>query len=268
MCGGNDAAHLRTMFIEYCDKHQKDLQIFLPEYAMSSVLKSDVDEQFDLAEFEETVADLSHSVVIFPEAPGSWAETGYFSAVERVARSCILALNSKHQSDSFILLGPALKIERSTIFRPNIQLDYSSPSFDGIIAKIKSRNFSDVKKKLVIDDVSKLSAYELCGLICGIVDLLTCATINDILYFFTVITGNRFKKNRIRYYTSILVGAKFLKVFGDYDHMYINRDKSMMVYTVDGYRSQESLLKIELVDMYESEFEEFSRIVKGALNVD
>lgn len=263
VCGGNDEEHLRRKFIKFCEEEKKEIQIFLPEYAINTVLGSDVDEQFDLSDFEELVADLSHSIVIFPEAPGSWAETGYFSAIEKVSKSCILALNSEHQGDSFISLGPALKIERSTIFRPNIFLDYKNPRFNVLVDKIKSRNFSDAMRRFVIDDFSRLTAYEICGLICGIVDLLSTATCDDVFSFMKIISGNRFKKGKVRQYLSVLVGAGFLLKFGDYDHLRLNRKKPRIIHTIEGYVIQENLLKLELLNLYQSEYAEFAHLVEN-----
>lgn len=263
VCGGNGAAALRTKFIDFCKEQSKDIHLFLPEYAMPTALGSGVEEQFDLSEFEEVVAELSHSIIIFPEAPGSYAEAGYFSAREEVSKNCILALNNKHQNDSFLSLGPALRIERSTIFRPNIQIDYENPIFDDLLNKIRSRNFSNTLKRLSLDDLSNLTAYEICGVIFGIVDLLTIATIDDVLNFFKVISGNRFKKNRVRQFFAILVGAKFLQKIGEYDHVCINRSKPKIIHTISGYIEQESLLKLELQEFYQSECTDFARLLEG-----
>ena len=68
-------------------------------------------EPMDLADFESLIGALSHAIVIFPEAPGSYAETGYFSNVRELANKTILVLNQQYQSnDSFVMMGPARKI--------------------------------------------------------------------------------------------------------------------------------------------------------------
>ena len=62
------------------------------------------EEPFNIAQFEEIVGDLSHAIVVFPEAPGSYAETGYFSKVSNLYKKTVLALDAPRQkSDSDVL---------------------------------------------------------------------------------------------------------------------------------------------------------------------
>lgn len=51
-------------------------------------------EPFDMTAFEELIGKLSHSIVIFPEAAGSLAETGYFSAIPEIASKILLVINA------------------------------------------------------------------------------------------------------------------------------------------------------------------------------
>lgn len=90
VCGGNDEAHMRTLFCEYCSDNLKDFEVFLPEAAMDDALSDENSVPFNIADFEELVGNLAHAIVVFPEAPGSFAETGYFSAVNNLSEKCIL----------------------------------------------------------------------------------------------------------------------------------------------------------------------------------
>lgn len=117
LCGGNDSGHMRTCFREYCEHHLPEYEIFLPEAAMGSVFSDELSEPFDLTDFEELVAAISYVIVVFPEAPGSYAETGYFSAKTKLAKKCILVMDSNRQNqDSFISLGPAKKSQNAQRF--------------------------------------------------------------------------------------------------------------------------------------------------------
>ncbi|MEX0970383.1 MAG: hypothetical protein WD046_08080 [Paracoccaceae bacterium] len=95
---------------------------------------------FDITTFEELIGKLSHSIVIFPEAPGSLAETGYFSAIPEIAAKILLVINVAHLTkDSFISIGPAKKIADVSIFQPNIQFDYKNPAFNLVSQRLIDR---------------------------------------------------------------------------------------------------------------------------------
>ena len=111
VCGGSELSHMRPKFCEYAKSELPDFEIFQPEFAMKDYFSEAGTEPMDLADFESLIGALSHAIVIFPEAPGSYAETGYFSNVRELANKTILVLNQQYQSnDSFVMMGPARKI--------------------------------------------------------------------------------------------------------------------------------------------------------------
>jgi predicted Rossmann-fold nucleotide-binding protein len=143
VCGGNDPSHMRILFREYCRNHKPSYQIFLPEYAIKNYFSEVANEQFDIADFEMLIGELSHAIVVFPEAPGSFAETGYFSAVEKLVNKIVLSLDAQYQGgDSFISLGPAKKIGAKSKFHPIIQTNYAAPDFEAITRRIERFPFS------------------------------------------------------------------------------------------------------------------------------
>ncbi|WP_147431148.1 retron St85 family effector protein [Oceanibaculum indicum] len=110
VCGGNDQQDMRRQFQDKFSTLLPGFEFFEPEFAMRKYLTLGDSEPFDITVFEELIGELSHSIVIFPEAPGSLAETGYFSAKEDIARKILLVMNEKHLTrDSFISIGPAKK---------------------------------------------------------------------------------------------------------------------------------------------------------------
>ena len=66
---------MRQRFRIYCADNHPDLEIFLPEFAMTDYFANLQEEQFDLSNFENIIGSLAHSILIFPEAAGSYAET-------------------------------------------------------------------------------------------------------------------------------------------------------------------------------------------------
>lgn len=167
VCGGSNPDHMRRRFREEFDALLTGFEFFEPEYAMKSYFTLGDVEPFDIAEFEELVGELSHSIVLFPEAPGSFAETGYFSAIDQLGKKIVLALDSSRQKgDSFISLGPAKKIQDISVFQPNLQFDYDKPDFSLISERITSRRpLSHRTINCLLDEVEneKLRHLFTCG---------------------------------------------------------------------------------------------------------
>ena len=208
VCGGNGDEHLRMCFREYCKDNLPGYDIFLPESAMETIFSDGLEEPFDLTDFEELVGELSYAIVVFPEGAGSYAETGYFSAFEKLARKCILVLDfNQQEGNSFISLGPAKKISECSQFHPNLYLDYLRPNFDSIAEKVRTGQSRTNKKSLSLEKFSDLSPYEIAAALHAIVTLCTIATSADIIYLITAIFKNRFSSKKVRRLLPLLVGS-------------------------------------------------------------
>lgn len=267
VCGGNKSTDMRPQFSEYCKTTIPEFTIFFPEYAMNDYFSSSIPEPFDIAAFEMLVGELSHAIVIFPEAPGSFAETGYFSAIERLSSKTILALDAARQlNDSFINMGPAKKIADNSVFQPNIQIDYANPPFNYITTRIKSRGTSTNKKLFIVQKFTEHSAYEQLCIIHKIVSILTIATIDDILYVLRGIYKSHISEPRARHISSILVGAGFLVRVSDYGHYALSDKSEPLLETRSGYIEQESSIRLELAELYEGADPEFLAIVEDSSN--
>lgn len=236
---------------------------------MGSVALDELHEPFDLADFEELVGEISFAIVLFPEAPGSYAETGYFSAVQGLAQKCILVLDHNHQAiDSFISLGPAKKISEKSQFNPNIGLDYHRPQFETIAARLQSRNRPKTKKALAIGGFSDHSAYELAAILHAMVSLCTIATISDIIYLTRAIFQSKISMPKVRKLLSVLIGAEFLVPVGEYGHVSANSAKPGLTTVRTGFKSVETRLKLSLTDMYQSADAEFLELVEESRRAD
>lgn len=132
VCGGKKSSHLRIKFQKFCaTKLDFQFGIFFPEFATDSYFAESHVVPFDISAFEEIVGELSHAIVIFPEAAGSYAETGYFSAKDDLAEKTVIVLNAKYQGDdSFISLGPQAQFDRLSLFKSAMHLDYGNPDFN------------------------------------------------------------------------------------------------------------------------------------------
>lgn len=265
VCGGNDPSDMRPQFREYCAENLKEFEIFFPEFAMKDYFSAAVPEPFDIADFEFLVGELSHAIVIFPEAPGSFAETGYFSAIELLSTKTILALDAPRQlSDSFISMGPAKKISTASVYQPNIQIDYQNPTFNFITERIRNRGIAKQKKKFEFSGYSSLSVYEVFCLIHKIVSILSIASIEDILRIMRGLFNAQISAPRVRHIASILVGVGYIRSVGDYGHYAIASEKGELLETRVGYVDQENKILIQLAGVYQSGDPEFLGIVEAS----
>lgn len=269
LCGGNKSHDMRISFRDYCEEHLSEYEIFMPESAMGTIFTDDLAEQFDLADFEELVGGMSYAIVVFPEAPGSYAETGYFSAVPHLAKKCILVMDlNRQQDDSFLSLGPAKKISEKSNFYPNINLDYGKPEFETILERIRSRRTHKTKKHLTLDRFSALSPYEIAALLHTIVDLCGVATVMDIQYLLTAIFKNQFSAPRVQKLLSILVGSTYLQVIGNYGHFSSNTGKPLLVTVREGHKHTEMDLRLELAEVCHDGDPEFVQLIEEATRVN
>lgn len=265
VCGANGDDSLRMQFLSYAKAQMSDYDLFFPEFAMDDYFSADVQEPFDIADFEEIIAAISHAIVLFPEGPGSFAETGYFAAKAALAGKSLLVLDSDRQSqDSFISMGPAKIIGENSKFNPVMYLKYSDPNFHDIKNRLMRHKVSKHRKTLALSDFKYLSNYELLSLIHKICAILSICTIEDIEFFLRSIFSSQISSPLTRKLTSILVGAKYLVRIGEYGHVHVSTEKSSFLKTRDGYLTEESELRIELAALYESGDQEFASIVEAS----
>ena len=86
VCGGNKPDHMRRKFHNNFNNLLPGYELFEPEFAMHKYRTLGDSEPFDITIFEEIIGNLSRLIIIFPEAEGSIAETGYFSAFPNIAK--------------------------------------------------------------------------------------------------------------------------------------------------------------------------------------
>lgn len=248
VCGGNKPEDMRQKFHDNFQTLMPDHEFFKPEFAMKNYFALGDSEPFDIADFESLVADLSMAIVLFPEAPGSYAELGYFSANEPLAKKIVLALDSNYQrNDSFISLGPVNKINELSIFRHAIQLDYKNPDFSLISQRINDRvTLNSNRKRFEVKEFNQTGNFELFSLIHQIVSLLVVATIEDIESILRSIFSGRISPSTTKKIVSILVGSKRLVQVGDFSHFTSREDGAPALFLQDGHKTDLRELNLEI----------------------
>lgn len=265
VCGGNDPDHMRTKFEADFKDLLPDYEFFKPEFAMENYFSFGDIEPFDIADFETMVAELSIAIVLFPEAPGSFAELGYFSGQDALSRKVVLALDLNHQrSGSFISLGPATKISRSSIFGYPIQLDYLNPDFSVVSTRIMDHaKLSQRKRKFSPKDFGDLKTFELFALIHKIVNLMVIATGEDIESILRSMFSSHVYPSRIKKVISILLGSGRLMEVGDFGHLTASNGRPFALSLVDGAKTELTEVSVDISALLYSSPDGFTEILEG-----
>lgn len=263
VCGGNAPSDMRPRFLEHCKNSDTEFEIFQPEFSMENYFSSGSKEPFDIADFELLIGNLSKAIVIFPEAAGSFAETGYFSAKDDLAAKSLLVMDAQYQSkDSFISMGPAKKIGEKTLFYPVVQMDYSNPTFEDIFDRIRMRKRGEKRKKLSWSLLSDLTEFEYFCLIQEIVRSLSAVTIDDIEFILRALSKSHLSVEKCHQLTSILVGSGYLIELGDFGHLVANEVKPPLLRIRDGQKTAYTEIQILLSNLYLDADQEFRQLLE------
>lgn len=265
VCGGSEAHHMRRRFHNEFDALLPGHQFFEPEFAMRKYWTLGDSEPFDITTFEELIGNLSHSIVIFPEAAGSIAETGYFSARPDLSKKILLVINAQHlKKDSFISIGPAKKIADSSIFQPNIQFDYDNPNFELIANRLKDRApLHATRRAMQIKQFSEMGSFELFAIIHSMVSLLGISTIDDLEFFLRGLFSGHIGTSKTKQIVSILVGSSRLIEVGAYGHLKVSNEEEVILHIKDGAKTEHDVLKVDLSAIYLGADPEFCSMLGG-----
>ncbi len=252
VCGGSEPHHMRRRFQGEFEAILPGYEFFEPEFAMRKYWTLGDSEPFDITTFEELIGNLSHSIVIFPEAAGSLAETGYFSARPDIAKKILLAINAEHLAkDSFISIGPAKKIADASVFQPNIQFDYENPNFHLISQRLLDRApLHATRRALKIKVFSDMDSFELFATIQAVVALLGIATVDDIEFFLRGLFDGHIAPSKTKQIISILVGSGRLVEVGNYGHLKASDEDNLILQIKDGAKTERDVLKVDLSAVY------------------
>lgn len=234
-------------------------EFFEPEFAMRKYWTLGDSEPFDITTFEELIGNLSHSIVIFPEAAGSLAETGYFSARPDISKKILLAINAAHlTTDSFISIGPAKKIADVSVFQPNIQFDYDNPCFNQISQRLLDRApLHATRRALQIKAFSDMDSFEIFAVIQCLSALLSIVTVDDIEFFMRGLFSGHIGTSKTKQIVSILVGSGRLVEVGNYGHLKVGDEDNLILQIKDGAKTERDVLKLDLATVFlgaDSEF--------------
>ena len=137
---------LRATFIDHVAQRDNSKIVCVRAETAAMELLRQIDERGkNISVFEKTIAETVDSVLIFPESPGSFAELGYFSAHDAIARKTLVAVRAEHQVNSFITLGPIHAISKLSVFSP----------VPIVLATQPNDQMSQLVERLIGDSVNK-----------------------------------------------------------------------------------------------------------------
>jgi len=263
VCGGSEPTHMRRKFQSEFDELLPGYEFFEPEFAMRQYWTLGDNEPFDITTFEELIGKLSRAIVIFPEAPGSLAETGYFSAVPELAEKILLVIDAAHlKQDSFISIGPAKKIADATVFHPNIQFDYRNPDFEAVSQRLTERApLKSRRRALEIKAFRNMDSFELFALIQMLVSMLGIATVEDIEAVLKGLFSGHIAPSRTKQIVSILIGSGRLVEVGEYGHLKPQSTESLILKIKDGAKIKRDVLMVDVSTSYLDAEPEFGALL-------
>ena len=237
VCGGTKRTSFRSRFLTYLKTHPVDLNTFLAEDAVDNLLTHNIPEFVNLAQFEDLMASIFDSVLIFPETPGSIAELGFFAKSEKLQKKILVANNIKWQGVSFINLGPVALIDSKSIYRPTIYLNNKSPDFDKIVRSLLRYQTKRIQRdRFTFNTYNKLDTRQKFAAVLQLIQICRGITMAGLLRALQFIFkgANDFE---VRRFLSILDTAGFIQRVGSNNEHLIVRDNTP------------TLLEFEHVDM-------------------
>jgi len=209
----------------------------------------------DLSKFEKAVAELSCCVVLFPEAPGSLVELGFFSSNESIVERLLVVVDNQYDDgkDSFISLGPVNTINNGSDFRPVFVDAYNNFNFEKIKNRINERHkvsSKHVKIDYAEKNWSELSYFQKLSIIHWLVDICRLSNIDDLVFMSKSIFGTTVKKNDVIEIVSILVGSKEFSLYGEEEWIKVNEEFSQIITTKSKENRFFESLKIDISNLY------------------
>lgn len=253
VCGGDKEHHLRPKFIDYMAVELPEYLPFRPEAAQSDYFEQDHEDTLNLSQFEELISDLSLGIVLFAESPGSFAETGLFSALENARRKTLVVLDQVHQGyGSFLAFGPVATITAKSRLGAAIQMDFEHPNFGLIRDRIKDRiPVPSTRKAIGEKSFSDLDPQEIMAFIWFIVNTLRACSFEDVMFIMDGLFGAHASESRVRQILSVMVGARLLVREGPINLIRIQTTDIILVEPSKSYEAKARELAIEVIDIIE-----------------
>jgi len=221
VCGGQleeGQSSLRKQFIDWAEQNLQEFVCLIAELALKDSFAGEGRSFVNLSQFEAILADVADCVLIFPESPGSFAETGFFSN-SKVIRAKTLVINplSLQTVDSFLNLGPIDTISSFSFLKPTVLLNASD--FAPIAQRLKERvRRPEHRERLPFQSFSQFNFKQKLLVVFEVLRLLRLATLKTLRYVLRECFGGNPKKAEVKHVLRILLAAKFIQRAGETEY--------------------------------------------------
>jgi hypothetical protein len=241
VCGGKlgqGKTTLRQQFLQWADHELPNFVCLLAENAIKDNFVAGRRTFIDLARFESVIAGIADCVLIFPESPGSFAETGFFSGSPKIRDKTLVINPNAQQSPSFLNRGPIHKIDGSSLFRPTVHCGASQAAdFTPVGQRLRDCLGGTPRHQLEYREFRQLNGKEKLAVVLEILRLLRLADSTTLKHAISVCFGSNPSAQELADLLRILQAGKFVR-----------KDEETPYYRIVG---RASLIEIKNVDIDE-----------------
>lgn len=258
VCGAREnilpdgTASLRATFSDYLSRNSPThsvLPIFA-EDAIDEFLGGAVGSFLDLGRFEDLVASIVDSILIFPESPGSFTELGFFAPKIELRTKTLVATKENYQGNSFINLGPMPLYNNDSIYRPmplvlsgNLELGFQQ-LVERLTAQTNKKKYRDrFESGSSFDELTPKSQLVVTYEMIRLFGYITESNLRQVIHS----TFGKYDIDRVRRLLAILVAMNFSSRndLGDY---FTTQDPSRLFeYDTDRFE----VTKAEIIGFYQ-----------------
>ncbi|SRR6266567_2678710 len=214
VCGGQLGQvqpSLRQQFIQWAEHQLPNFVCLLAEDALKDGFVAGRRKFINLARFESVIADIADCVLIFPESPGSFAETGFFSNSRNVRDKTLVINPTNKQRDSFLNLGPIHTINRFSFLQPTVFIDASHPTdFTELEHRLIDRMKGTQRDQLEYRQFRLLNFKEKLSVVLEVLRLLRLADFKTLEHAISVCFESKPPPQELSDLLRILQAAKFV----------------------------------------------------------
>jgi len=241
VCGGElgqGKTTLRQQFLQWAEHELPNFVCLLAENAIKDNFVAERRTFIDLNRFESVIAGIADCVLIFPESPGSFAETGFFSGSQKIRNKTLVINPDAEQYPSFLNRGPIHKIDGSSLFRPTVHCGAAEAAdFTHVGERLRDCLGGTPRHQLEYREFHQLNVKEKLAVVLEILRLLRLANSATLKHAISVCFGTNPSAQELADLLRILQAGKF-----------VQKDEETRYYRMVG---SASLIEIKNVDIDE-----------------
>lgn len=263
ICGAREdtlpdgSTSLRAAFSTYLTRNGEAhsvLPIFA-EDAIDEFLGGAVGSFLDLGRFEDLIASIVDSILIFPESPGSFTELGFFAPKFDLRKKTLVATTENYQGNSFINLGPIPLYNDDSIYRPmplvlsaNLEI-----GFQQVVEKLTSQtNKRKYRTRFeTANSFDERAPKSQLVVIYEMIRLFGYVTESNLLQVIHATFG-KYDVDRVRRILAILVAMKFASRNDLGDYIVLPDPPPLFEYHTDQFDT----IKAEIIGLYQKHDED------------